>query len=443
MARNRQALLEIDMLNAASDDQLYELEAFYDDFAARIRANVINRTVAPGVENRILLVAEFFRRVGGDKQALDYIDELNRLAANEDFFAVKWRYLKRHGRDDDVTAYLENIRARKASNSKFLLLTLFHCMEIGQLENANRSLIQLISNNPSAAEAEIATILAMVFRMPLKSLGSLEKTRWGAKLLGLREKIDAFEAGGTAPIVHCINMDTARRRLERCHALYEGISDFRRLQAVEGNTLDDEALKGFRLNPRLPRSAIGCTLSHVEAWRRIASDNPVDVPQVVIEDDGLPIWSNRAAFETAINLVRNRDLDVLFVNSRTTPLVFAANEYSDEWRPDVLNFEEGLERFKRYARPLPGAWGADGYCLSARGAEKLLALVKRDGLTNHIDWQMFLYSIFDWEDPVAGTKRHVLTNYKLITDRLPKRELRTGILNFPLVEHFDFGVSTR
>ena len=97
----------------------------------------------------------------------------------------------------------------------------------------------------------------------------------------------------------------------------------------------------------------------------------------------------------------------------------------------------------RYQRNLPIGWGLDGYCLSVSGARKLLALLERDGLTNHVDWQTFLYSATDWEHPVVSHRKNVALNYQRSTGRAPQRELNSGILNFPMIAHIDFAHSTR
>jgi hypothetical protein len=141
--------------------------------------------------------------------------------------------------------------------------------------------------------------------------------------------------------------------------------------------------------------------------------------------------------------MQRQELDLLYIHNNVSLLEFSIREFSPGWKPAALPFQAGLERFMRYQRNLPSGWGLYGYCLSVPGARKLLELMERDGLTNHVDWQTFLYSATDWEHPVVSSRKNVASNYKRMTGRFPQRELDSGILNFPVIAHVDFASSTR
>jgi len=267
--------------------------------------------------------------------------------------------------------------------------------------------------------------------------------RWGTKFLALQERILGSAEAEAAPIVHCINLDRSTQRMVRCTELYRDKAELRRIPAVSGNDLPDYLLRRITINPAVPISAVGCSLSHIAVWERIAATDESDSPGIIVEDDGLPIWVSHTTWGIVQQLMQRQELDLLYIHNNVSLLESSIREFSPGWRPAALPFQAGLERFMKYKRNLPAGWGLYGYCLSVSGARKLLALLERDGLTNHIDWQTFLYSATDWDHPVVSQKKNVALNYRRITGREPQCELNSGILNFPMIAHVDFSQSTR
>jgi hypothetical protein len=52
-------------------------------------------------------------------------------------------------------------------------------------------------------------------------------------------------------------------------------------------------------------------------------------------------------------------------------------------------------------------------------------------------------STTDREYPLVRSKKNVAINYRNTTGHAPRRELNSGILNFPMIAHIDFSRSSR
>lgn len=86
-----------------------------------------------------------------------------------------------------------------------------------------------------------------------------------------------------------INLDRSRDRWERVSSLLEAAGvPHERVRAVEGKSLGPEE-RARRSTWGCARfcspSVLGCALSHVEAWKRIAADPDADAAYAVFEDD--------------------------------------------------------------------------------------------------------------------------------------------------------------
>ena len=373
-----------------------------------------------------------------------YINALNREEPREAFCCTKIEFLLQHERTNELEAYIQELTRQQISTPPFLLLCMQTYLRLGKHQRAESFLSSLISDHPQSDHLIQAIILATVFRLDFDRAGLEHKVHWGGKFLALGEQFLGFSEAETTPIVQCINLDLSTQRMARCIDTYRDKADVHRIPGVPGNTLPDYLLRGITINPALPKSAIGCSLSHIAAWERVALDDESAPPRIIVEDDGLPLWVNRATYGTIQKLMKQQEFDLLYIHNTASPLELSIREFSPSWEPEALPFQAGLDRFIRHQwGPLPGGWGLYGYCLSVPGAQKLLALLKRDGLSNHIDWQTFLYSATDWEHPIVRSKKNVAFNYQRTTGRVPQREINSGILNFPMIAHIDFSQSTR
>jgi GR25 family glycosyltransferase involved in LPS biosynthesis len=150
-----------------------------------------------------------------------------------------------------------------------------------------------------------------------------------------------------------------------------------RVEAIDGRalTLTPEIRHLFRENDfGYRRSFVGCALSHLALWQALAAS---DAPGfIVFEDDVTPCRGFEGQLiELCAELeARHPAFDVLLLGS-------------SDWRPRA---EDDFERSNRAARPrrFEGEnylGGTFAYVISRTGAQRLLAIVERDGIQNGID----------------------------------------------------------
>ena len=392
----------------------------------------------------VYFVAEYLYRTAGFDRGLEYINTLNCEEPRETYYVVKVVFLLQHERANELEDYIQELTPWKLDDPRFQLLCLKYHLGLGQLQQAESSLSNIITYHPRSRLIIEAITLATIYNLDLDRTGFTQKVLWSNIFLALQERIMGAAEGDAPPVVHCLNLDRSRQRMDRCTDLYRDKTELRRVPGVPGDALPDYLLSRITINSIIPKSAVGCSLSHIAAWERIAENNDSTHPHIIVEDDGLPLWVNRATYGMVQTLMERQEFDLLYIHNAASPLEFTIREFSRAWKPEALPFQTGLERFMQHKwNDLPVGWGLYGYCLSTNGAQKLLALLKRDGLTNHIDWQTFLYSATDWNHPVVRTKENVAIHYQTTTRRAPQRELNSGILNFPMIAHIDFYQSTR
>lgn len=99
--------------------------------------------------------------------------------------------------------------------------------------------------------------------------------------------------------------------------------DLEHLVAVDGSTLDLEALKprisqgNFKLEERNLRGHLGATMSHLEAWRRISAQPE---PMLVLEDDArLASGIDAGTFKDSLRRLPP-GFDMVFLNDYNYPL---------------------------------------------------------------------------------------------------------------------------
>lgn len=431
--------LTLDWLSATSDQELPKYKAAIE----KLMEDMEKMSPSEISEANVRFIAGYLERASGFERALEYIEVLNRKNPGESFYPVKIWFLLQHKQFDRTEAYIQELIQKKLSSPSLLLLGLKYYLSAGHKQQAVNFFSRLVSEHPNSNILVKAVSLMTAFNLDFDRSGFEQKVPWGSRFNALEKHIGQNAGDADLPDVHCINLDRSRERMTRCTDLYQDRAHVHRIPAVAGNTLPDYLLEKITINPGLPKSAIGCSLSHISAWEQTTRHQAFSPPRVIVEDDGLPLWINRSNYELIKELMAQQDIDLLYIQDRASPLEFAINDYTAGWKPEILPFQQGLDRFTKYRVPLPGGWGTDGYCLSEKGADKLMALFQRDGLANHIDWQTFLYSTADWSHPVASTKENVRINYSRVTGRTPALELNSGILNFPLITHEDFSQSTR
>lgn len=249
------------------------------------------------------------------------------------------------------------------------------------------------------------------------------------KRLSLAARINfgrEFEPDSLSIPTTIISLPGDDRKFELARSLYQKMNvNVNRLNAVRGSELSRFVLRsvlsasGLILGP----GAVGCALSHIAAWERIAAG--ADGHGLVIEDDGLPYsWQSIDAL-----VDRAGEFDVLYVNERMSsiPCQRIESGYSSVW--DTLGSRP----------PSLRGWGGDGYIVSKRGSEKLLDLIGRDKIVGHIDGQIGSYGVVPTQQP---TSRAQAVGVACRANMISQESLLVKCLRFPLVTSSNFGHSS-
>ena len=429
-------------LRTRTDRQLLEIKPYFEKIEVDVLSMALRQPGQPKTFEPIGFCFQYLRRTAGIEKAKEFLDRLNNNQPKEAYYFLKLNLLAQYGLNQELDDYVDKLKRQGKNTHWFQFFMLNYHLERMQREQAESVLEKMISNYDGHGPLFSAIVRAIVFDIDFNRTRFAKKIVWGGKFLSLERVILESEGTQNEPVVYCLNLDKHKERWARCQSLYQGNADIRRLPGLVGDSLPAYLLSRLNINPQLPKTSIGCTFSHIDAWERIA-ENPQSTSQFVVEDDGLPLWFNHFTNGMVQNLMKAQQLDLLFIHDRSSPPEFALMEFDSNWRPSALPIQTGLDRYKRYGLPIPDGWGADGYCVSAKGARKLLTLLERDGFTNHIDWQMFLYSNSDWDHPILKPKMNEAITYSQICQRKPERELNAAILNFPLVSQVDFSQTTR
>ncbi len=189
---------------------------------------------------------------------------------------------------------------------------------------------------------------------------------------------------------YVINLDRDTVRAAAFTARFAGAGlDIVRMPGVLGSALPVCAREALSFSAgwatRSP-GEIGCFLSHVATWERVAAEPS---PCFVFEDDAAPSGTARWGQVTLPD-----EADLVFVNDRMCGT--APPDHALECRPimqTVARVNGG------------GNVGADGYLLTPQGAAKLLGAVAIDGVFGNVDWRILRYSVVpaDLAGALAGS----------------------------------------
>lgn len=164
-----------------------------------------------------------------------------------------------------------------------------------------------------------------------------------------------------------INLDRSVDRLAAAEAQFRRLGvAFTRIAAVDGETLDADVVQSFtRRTPPNQRpwkpGEIGCFLSHIEAWRRIAAGP--EAAGAVFEDDAC--LASDIGRLLASNDWIPADADVVRLEGM-----------------GVMKLERGRRirgcKGRRVQGLLTGTWGTAGYVISKHAAARLLQVPQSD-----------------------------------------------------------------
>ena len=214
---------------------------------------------------------------------------------------------------------------------------------------------------------------------------------------------------------YVINLERRKDRLEKFKETHKNIKDRVYLwKAIDGRTLTltPELVNCFRNNDfNWKKSVMGCALSHLGLWEKLANDKLaksylIMEDDVVLYDKWILRWMTAAKHIPA-------DADVIYLggilppNKETFPQVAeAVNEYFGRVSPNTL-FSPQPRRYFHFCNY--------AYVLTQQGARKLITLVKEKGIftsgdhmiVNHGDNLLNIYftvpllaSCFQENDPI-------------------------------------------
>jgi len=177
-----------------------------------------------------------------------------------------------------------------------------------------------------------------------------------------------------------INMERDRDRydrLERELSAYDFTRTYR-VPGVQGSALPDQLCLKLTNDPNSlkTKGAVGCFLSHVRAWEKVAASETS--ASVILEDDAiLQNWELLSSIDFP------QDFDVIFANNRVSG--FSADI-------SLVEFHE-VEKSLTFIDHHGKAVGGDCYILSKRGAGRLLDRCRVDGYFGHVDIRILAYSL--------------------------------------------------
>lgn len=171
---------------------------------------------------------------------------------------------------------------------------------------------------------------------------------------------------------YIINLDTRRDRWDKLMAAEPYLQSATRVAGVNGKTLtmNSEIYHMFERNEfQWKKSIIGCNLSHISVWKRVAESGTV---ALVLEDD-VRFHSGWLASWPAYQQAIPADADVLYLGGVLPPnkpaLPSASRAVNSYWSQIIPN---------TYFSPVPAPvfhFCAYSYILTQRGAQKLMAFM--------------------------------------------------------------------
>ena len=220
--------------------------------------------------------------------------------------------------------------------------------------------------------------------------------------------------------IYVINLDRRKDRMEKLYKNNPSLElSVERISAVEGKKLQltPQIARLFRPHDFLWKKAImGCALSHLGLWWRLANEKPEIKSYLILEDDAKlsPDWEARWA-QAAPHVPEN--YDIIYLGGILPPNRDAFEQHKQKLNPYFSRVAPnqifGQKEPNRYFH-----WCAYAYVLSKQGAEKVLKLMNaHDGywtsadhmLCNHVE-AMNLYFLdplvagcYQDDDPVYRT----------------------------------------
>lgn len=210
----------------------------------------------------------------------------------------------------------------------------------------------------------------------------LEKQRFPEQIRQLAASLQAYVPGFLPPRPSavgalCVSLPADHTRFETSRKLFDksGIAS-EKVVGVMGSAVPMTGrLQCARYD--IGGGEFGCFMSHVAAWEKVLEMNR---PMLVLEDDAAP------AFPFSLpDIISSlpEDAELAFVNDRSCAYL-DTSIHSGKFLPVMAMQSDRLGR--------ANLLGSDGYILTPRGADRLLAIYRTAGMCLPLDWQLFVSS---------------------------------------------------
>lgn len=235
--------------------------------------------------------------------------------------------------------------------------------------------------------------------------------------------------------IYIINLDKDTDRLKKTIKQCEKIKSINqpiRISGIYGKHLSKRELNNF-VSPLYSKigssSAIGCSLSHIKAWKSMLKNN--DDTALFLEDD-VTINNNFMEYFSKIYPSIPKDYYIIYLGCTVgcsinkkydidypiSKILLGSNKYSKK----VIKINDNV-----YTPSLPLA--LHGYILSKKGAEYLIKCIEKDKINSHIDAQIIKYiydvpsyaidpELIKQEDVDINTSNNINNQYPYIINNL-------------------------
>lgn len=202
----------------------------------------------------------------------------------------------------------------------------------------------------------------------------------------------------------CINLERRPDRMANMVKLFKhsAVDKYEFYKAIDGKTLSpSEDLKYlFRNNDfGYRRGVIGCALSHYGLWQQLIDDTTCDY-YMIYEDDIQLADNFKDLYMTAITNMSKLPWDMICLGQH--PITPKLNDkYRDYTKPLTLEILDKKDTIG----------GAFGYLINKKGASKLIAYIKYNGIRHGIDYIMMRMDLLS----VYETVPHIVTSQYVST----------------------------
>ncbi|KAI6191701.1 Glycosyltransferase 25 family member [Aphelenchoides bicaudatus] len=217
--------------------------------------------------------------------------------------------------------------------------------------------------------------------------------------------------------IFVINLKRRPRRLERMKTNMKLLGvQFSLFEAVDGQALTDEDLKGIRVLPGyldpyhkrpIKRGEIGCFLSHYKIWEQVVAN---DWDRVLIFEDDIRFTEN------ATKILRHTVEDLMKTQIEWD-LIYLGRKKNDVNAKEFFVKGENFQYWHRYLSTVTYSYWTLGYALSRQGAKKLLDAQPLDKLIALDEFLPIMYNQHpntEWSGHFRDKTLRAFTVYPLV-----------------------------